>query len=76
MLQPLLLPAEAGSIFSRVAAMFSGTLVEAFGLLEARGPAWELQLKVGGLGGRVGGWTDGVWAAGGMQSRAWLGTLM
>lgn len=45
-LLPLLLPAELHSIFGRVALMFSGTLVEAFALLEPRGPAWEQQLKV------------------------------
>jgi hypothetical protein len=47
-LAPLLLPEEAHSIFSRVALMFSTTLVEAFGLLEPRGPAWEQQLQVCG----------------------------
>lgn len=45
-LSPLLLHEEAASIFSRVALMFSSTLVEAFGLLESRGPAWEQQLQV------------------------------
>ncbi|GAB4818839.1 hypothetical protein N2152v2_005885 [Parachlorella kessleri] len=44
-LTPLLLPEETHSIFSRVALMFSSTLAEAFGLLEARGPAWERQLQ-------------------------------